>query len=171
VKKYLVFILAASFLGTISQAQSSKKSGPTLTWDLGGASGSRNGASYSEIHLGLNWHLTDYLTWRNSAFTRQGGTQNSVYGLDTSMRFEQKFLVDNGVPTFSIWGGPGLRISEKKNTALFAEAGVQVKAGGLNIGFGAKTLSYIDPGVDGSGNSLSKSETIYSIVLSGGGAL
>ncbi len=144
---------------------------PTLTYDLGGAAGTYVGQSYTEINLGLNWKLTDYLVWRNSVFARMVSGADNLYGLDTSLRLQHFVSSEDGKFGLGFFGGPGYRFSKVNASALFAEAGVQVKLGGLSIGGGVKYFNYANPGTDSKGAKLPSSDTVYFLILAGGGAL
>ncbi len=143
---------------------------PTFTYDIGASSGTYNGVSYSEINLGLNWHLNEYLVWRNSGFHRFGTRITSASGLDTSARFVFNTDGSESGLGLGIFAGPGYRISNKENSGVFGEAGVTVKAGGLNVGVGVKSISYNSPGENSDGTSRTKTDTTVFIILAGGGA-
>lgn len=180
IQKLVIFILTLFVFSSLAMAQVVKKKGkvtnsdaessskPTITYDLSGSVGSQNGNSYTEINLGLNWALTDWLTWRNAAFSRFGTNVDSVSGLDSSARFS--FLFGERGASVELFGGPGVRVASRDNNAAFAEGGLTLNLGGLHIGGGAKYLSYFSTRKDTSGVSLPKDETQYFIVLSGGGA-
>lgn len=144
---------------------------PTLTYDLGGAAGTYVGQSYTEINLGLNWKLTDYLIWRNSVFARMVTGADNLYGLDTSLRLQHYVASQDGRFGLGFFGGPGYRFSKTSASAIFAEAGVQVKLGGINLGGGVKYFNYPNPGNDANGTKLPSNDTVYFLILSGGGAL
>lgn len=144
---------------------------PKLTYDLGGAAGTYVGQSYTEINLGLNWKLADYLVWRNAVFARMVSGADNLYGLDTSLRLQHYASSDDGQFGLGFFGGPGYRISKTNASAFFAEAGVQVKLGGINLGGGVKYFSYPNPGNDSTGNKLPTNDTVYFLILSGGGTL
>jgi hypothetical protein len=141
-----------------------------MTYDLGASTGTYNSYSYSEITVGLNYYLTNFLIWRNALFTRMGTGVDSASGIDTSARF---FFDSQGEPGdfgFALFAGPGYRISNEKNSAFFAEGGAILKLGGLNIGGGVKSMIYANPGKDSRGNDLPKSDNILFIILGGGGS-
>lgn len=142
--------------------------GSTLTYDLGASSGSYGGESYSELNLGLNWYLQNWLNWRNAVFARFGnGETNS--GLDTSLRLESNNQGDNfGLKLFA---GPGYRFSTRDLSAAFGEAGVIFRVGGLSLGAGLKAMYYPNPGTDSKGETLSHSDTTYFLIIGGGGVL
>jgi len=147
----------------------SSESTKTFTYDLGASVGSYNGNSYSEITLGLNAYLNDFLIWRNALFNRFGTGVDSASGLDTSMRFFYDSRPEPGGVGFTVFAGPGYRISSEKNSAFFAEGGAVLKAAGLSIGGGVKSMIYANPGRDSQGVDLPKSDTVYFIILAGGG--
>ncbi len=141
----------------------------TLTYDLGASVGSYNGNSYSELTFGLNAYLTDFMIWRNALFTRFGSNIDSVTGLDTSIRFFYDSRPEAGSLGITLFAGPGYRISAEKNSAFFAEGGAVLKVVGLSLGGGMKSMIYTNPGKDSKGVDLPKSDTIYFIILAGGG--
>lgn len=142
-----------------------------LSYDLSASAGSYNGSSYTEINLGLNWFLQDWLNWRNSIFTRQGGDLPSVQGLDSGLRLSTSLGGEDGGPGLDAFAGPGVRFASNDNNAVFGEAGVIFKVGGLRLGLGAKALNYVSSRKDSNGLDLPKSDTQYFLILSGGGVL
>lgn len=154
-----------------SSNSQSNPQGSKLSWDLGGAFGTYGDFGYSEINLGLNWSLQDYLVWRNSVFTRFSSGGQSASGLDTSLRLQHSVSSQDGTYGLGFFGGPGYRISDAKYSALFGELGLRLKLGGLNIGGGVKAFSYSNPGLDRNGNQLPKTDTVMFLILSGGGSL
>lgn len=176
--KSLSALFAAILFTTNVYAQAPRKrvvksveSGPSqLTYDLSAATGSYNNNSYTEINLGLNWSLQDWLTWRNAIFTRQGASMDSVQGLDSSARFSTSMVSEGGFG-FDAFAGPGVRFATRDNNAIFGEAGLVFRLGGLRIGAGAKVLNYTTDRKDSSGSSLSKTDTQYFLILGGGGVL
>jgi hypothetical protein len=142
---------------------------PALSYDVGGATGSYNGDSYSEIHLGLNWFAQDWMNWRNSLFTQFGSTINTVYGLDSALLFEYSAYTQGRGAGVELFAGPGLRFATEKSNAVFGQAGVIFNLGGLHIGGGVQQLHYTDDRTDKNNYSLPKDETQYFIILSGGG--
>lgn len=166
-QKVLIFVVSLFTLNAHSKGYEE----PTLTYDLGGAAGTYVGQSYTEINLGLNWKLADYLVWRNAVFARMVSGADNLYGLDTSLRLQHYASSDDGRFGLGFFGGPGYRFSKTNASALFAEAGVQVKLGGINLGGGVKYFNYPNPGNDGAGNKLPSNDTVYFLILSGGGTL
>ena len=159
-----------------AQAQRFRKSAAArsnykISYDLGASSGSYNGYSYSEVNLGLNLSLSDSFVWRNSIFNRFGSNADSTLGLDTSLRYVFDSRPEAGEIGFHFFAGPGYRISNEKNTAAFAEAGATLRAGGLAMGLGVKSLYYNNPGKRSDGTELPKSDTELFIILAGGGSL
>lgn len=169
-----LFILCAFIFSLSAQAQKGTRSYSSgkslLTYDLGASSGSYNGASYSEINLGINYNFADSFTWRNSAFKRFGSNTTNEAGLDSTIRYNMDFRDENreGV---NIFFGPGVRVATEKKSAALAEAGIQISFGGLRVGGGAKYLHYFDPGSNSANVTLPKDETQYFITLAGGGNL
>lgn len=156
---------------TLGLAASATASAQSLTWDLGASTGSYNGIGYSEVNLGVNWSFTDYLIWRNSVFSRFPSTGDGVQGLDSSLRLHHAVYSDDGTFGLGFFGGPGYRFSSAAYSAAFAEAGLLVKLGGLQIGGGVKAFRYSNPGTDLTGAALPPDDVTYFIILSGGGAL
>lgn len=152
-------------------ARSDTSTSPTLTWDLGGSAGSYNGVSYSEANLGLNWFLSDGLVWRNSVFARFPSAGDGVQGLDTSLRLQHAVTSDDGSFGLGFFGGPGYRFTKAESAALFGEAGLTVKLGGLKIGGGVRAFRYANPGKALNGTTLPADDVTYFVILSGGGAL
>lgn len=141
-----------------------------LTYDLSASTGSTNGYSYTEINLGLNWFFTDWASWRNAAFSRQGQGMQSVQGLDSSLRFNGSLGADDSPFGVDAFAGPGVRVATNKYNAAFGEAGLVFRLGGIRLGAGVKALSYFaDREIDGV--SIPKNESQYFIIIGGGGAL
>lgn len=149
----------------------SEKSESRLTYDISGSQSQMNGRTYQEINLGVNWFWQDWLIFRNSAFQKQAQQEDTVYGLDSSLRLQQEFQSEDRVFGFKIFGGPGVRIASEKSNAYFGEAGVGLRLGGLNLGAGIKSLQYAETRTDSSGNRLPKTENQIFITLSGSGSL
>lgn len=141
-----------------------------MTYDLSASTGSNNGLSYTEINLGLNWFFTDWASWRNAAFSRQGQGMPSVQGLDSSLRFNAAVGSDDRSFGVDAFAGPGIRLATNKYNAAFGEAGVVFRLGGLRLGAGVKALNYFaDREIDGV--SIPKNENQYFIIIGGGGTL
>lgn len=153
------------------RAASTSSRSTTLSYDVSASTGSYNGFSYSEIHLGLNWGFNEYIVWRNSVFSRFGSYIETVNGLDSSLRFVFDTRTEDGGLGLALFGGPGYRFATAKNSAAFGEAGISLLFGGLRIGFGVKSFYYADPGQDSLGRNLPKTDTNYFIILAGGGTL
>lgn len=141
-----------------------------ISYDISASMGTQDGASYTEINLGINWALTESFTWRNSLFSRQGSAIESVQGVDSSMRYQVSAKSESGRTGFDAFLGPGVRIATKQHNAAFGEAGVVFTLGGLRLGGGVKALSYFSDRDNGLG-PLPKSETQYFLILAGGGTL
>lgn len=166
-KALSLFILICGLAGN-SFAQSS---GSRVTYDLSGSSGTRDGESFSEIHLGLNWFVQDHLNWRNSIFTQFGTEIKTVYGLDSEALFNWQAYTQSRQLGIEFFAGPGLRFATEKSNAVFGKAGVTFGIAGLRIGGGVQAFHYIDDRLDKNDNVLNKDEVQYFITLSGGGAL
>ncbi len=134
-----------------------------VTYDLGAAVGSYNNISYTEIGLGLNWFFNDYLVWRNALFSRFGSEIDSIYGLDSSVR--GVLGAGNSALGITVFAGPGYRFVSKGDNAPFLEGGLILKLAGFSLGGGAKALYYSNRA-----GGLPNQETIYFIILSGGGS-
>lgn len=147
-----------------------------LTYDLSASAGTYNDASYTEITLGVNWFVQDWLNWRNSVFTRQGSGMDSVQGLDSGLRLQTSSRTDDGTFGFDAFGfdafaGPGVRFASRSNNAVFGEAGLIFKVGGLRIGGGVKALNYVATREDQTGAALPKNDLQYFLILAGSGSL
>lgn len=142
-----------------------------LTYDVSGSQSNQNGRTYQELNLGLNWFLSDWLIFRNSAFQRQSQDQDTVYGLDSSMRLQHSLQNDENTLGVKVFGGPGVRIASEKSNAYFGEAGVGIRLGGINLTAGVKSLQYSERRLDSNGNKLPSTENQIFIGISGGGSL
>lgn len=165
------FVACLFLLCVCAQASWAQSDKPTFTYDIGASSGSNNGKSYSEIQLGLNWFMNEYVIWRNAAFTRFGSEIDSSAGLDTSIRLNYDMQTESGGLGLGVFGGPGYRISDKENSGIFGEAGIKVRAGGLALGVGVKSITYNSPGRAPDGTAFDKRDTTVFIIIAGGGAL
>lgn len=164
------FAVVLAFSSAEAATKQSSSEGSRLTYDLGFSNGSYSGASYTELNLGLNWFLSDWMIWRNSIFSRQSSVQEGrASGLDSSLRFQ--YSMNDGDLGFQAFAGPGYRFSSKSYSAAFAEAGATVKIKGLTLGLGAKTMVYTSPGEDSTGSKNPNQDTSYFIILGGGGTL
>lgn len=161
-KKWIAAVtIMFSFL---AQAQS------RFSYDLSGASGTRDNESFTEIHLGLNYFVKDWLNWRNSVFTQFGTDINTVYGLDTAALFNYEFYNHGRTLGVEFFAGPGLRFASENSNAAFGKAGITFGLGGLRIGGGVQHFLYFEDRTDKNDNTLNKDETQYFITLSGGGS-
>lgn len=149
---------------------SKPKGGSDFKYDVSASSGKYNDTTYTEINLGLNWQLSDWLVWRNAAFNRFGSGTNSITGLDTSLRVGSDVSSDDGTFGMEFFVGPGYRFASNDASAFFAEAGLGFKVAGIYLGVGAKSLQYVKTRQE-SGVDLPKSDTQVFIVLGGGGSL
>lgn len=168
-KKSCALFLAISFLSFSVFAASGSNS--TISYDLSGGSGTRDGETYSEIHLGLNYFVQDWLNWRNSVFTQFGTEVKTVYGLDSAALFNVDAYTSNRALGIELYAGPGVRFATEKSNAVFGKAGITFALGGLRIGGGVQALHYLEDRTDKNENILGKDETQYFIILSGGGTL
>lgn len=142
-----------------------------VSYDLSGSSGTRDGASFSEIHLGLNWFVNDWLNWRNSIFTQFGTDIKTVSGLDSEALLNYEAYTKNRSMGVEFFVGPGVRLANEKSNAVFGKGGVTLSLAGLRIGAGVQALHYFEDRLDANDNVLNKDETQYFITLSGGGRL
>lgn len=142
-----------------------------VTYDLSASFGTYNEKTYNEINLGLNWFLADWLNWRNSLFSRFGGDIDTVSGLDSSARFQGSLESDGGSFGIHAFLGPGVRLASQNYNAVFGEAGLIFKLGGLKIGGGVKSLYYFSDRQDSKTNlTLPKNDNQVFIILSGSGS-
>lgn len=162
-----VLLILGGLYSNSARAQSSSQN---LSYDLSGGIGTYNGNSYTEIDLGLNWYLKDWLNWRNSIFTQFGSSINTTYGLDTAAIFGTGFYSS---PKFGVevFAGPGLRFANEDASGYFGKAGLIFAMGPIRIGGGAQVTKYYDTRRDKYGFKMPDEEVQYFIVLSGGGAL
>lgn len=136
---------------------------PTLTWDLGASTGKAGGVSYTEANLGLNYYLKSWLVWRNALWGRFASGIDTIYGLDSSIRFI--YATGSRSLGFTAFAGPGYRFASQGISPPFAEAGVVFKLGGFNLGGGVKSLFF------NMVNSTYEADTQFFIILSGGGSM
>ncbi|MEK2646428.1 hypothetical protein [Bdellovibrio sp. BCCA] len=162
-KSILVFMMICG-MAVSSWAQS------RVTYDLSGASGTRDDESFSEIHLGLNWYIHDWLNWRNSIFTQFGTDINTVYGLDTAALFNWEAYTQGRGLGIELFAGPGLRFATEDSNAVFGKAGITFGLGGLRLGGGIQAFHYFEDRHDKQDRILNKDETQYFITVSGGGS-
>ncbi len=141
-----------------------------LTYDLSGGVGSYNGNSYTEIDVGLNWWMKDWLNWRNSVFTQFGSTINTVYGLDTALMVQGSLFTEGRGFGVDVFAGPGLRFASEDSNGAFGKAGLVLNLGGLRIGGGAQVTHYYSARKDKNDVKLPDDEVQYFIILSGGGS-
>ena len=143
---------------------------PTFTYDVMASTGAENNNSYNEVKLNVNWYVSDWLNWKNGVFTRFGTNVQSVSGLDSALL--ATYEIENEAKTLGVraFAGPGVRFASADNNAGTAEAGIVFKIAGLQLGGGAKYLSYFKTRKDTFGADLPKDGTQYFIVLAGGGS-
>ncbi len=165
-KQSIAFFISVFIFFTLQQAYAQQ----SLTYDVSGATGSYNGNSYSEIHLGLNWYAEDWLNWRNSLFTQFGSTIDTIYGLDTAALFEYKAYTQARGLGIELFAGPGLRFATQSSNAIFGQAAIVFALAGLRIGGGVQQLHYTQDRKDRNNYTLPQDETQYFITLAGGGA-
>ncbi len=158
-------------VATVSWGRSSS-GGSNVTYDLSASFGTYNEKSYNEVTLGLNWFVADWLNWRNSLFSRFGSGLDTVSGLDSSARFQGGLETDGGSFGLHAFAGPGVRLASQNYNAVFGEAGLIFKLGGLRIGGGIKSLYYLADRKDSTTNLvLPKNDNQVFIILSGSGSL
>jgi hypothetical protein len=161
-------------INSVSQAQSRRSvkqqdSFHHWTYDLGASTGSYNGNNYTELNLALNWNFSEYMTWRNSVFSRFGSNMDSVLGLDSSARLTLSSMGDSGLG-IKFFIGPGYRFSNSDNSAVFGETGLTIQVAGLSVGAGMKGLYYSKPGKNADGTDKPKTDSNIFLILAGGGA-
>lgn len=165
-KKLIAALLLITSFSSMSLAQGRSD----LTYDISGGVGSYNGNSYTEIDLGLNWYLKDWLNWRNSIFTQFGSTINTVYGLDTAMLVQGSLYTQGRGFGMDAFIGPGLRFASEDSNGVFGKAGLVFNLGGLRLGGGAQVTHYYESRKDKDNVKLPDDEVQYFIILSGGGS-
>lgn len=163
-KKNVATLLTVLLAGPLALAQS------RMSYDISGSSGTRDGESYSEIHLGLNYFANEYFNWRNSLFTQFGTEIKTVYGIDSAALFNYDLYSSSRTLGVEFFAGPGLRFATEKSNAVFGKAGVTFGLGGLRIGGGVQAFQYFEERTDKNDVVLGKNETQYFITLSGGGS-
>lgn len=137
---------------------------PPMTYDIGFAAGTYNDVNYSEINVGLNLFFTEMFTWRNALFGRFASKQDTITGLDTSLRMNLGAENSSSSMAVQTFLGGGYRFVSKGTNAPLAEAGLVARFGSFEIGGGAKALFYNEP-------ALPSTDVQYFIILSGGGSL
>lgn len=142
-----------------------------FSYDVRGGSGSYHGGSYTEINLGLNWNMKDWLTWRNALFTEFGSELKTVYGLDSSLLFQYEAFTQGRGLGVEMNAGPGLRFGTENSNAIFGTAGITFIFGGLALGGGVQALHYLADRMDRENRDLPPDEVRYYITISGGGRL
>ena len=142
-----------------------------LTYDVTGSQTNINGRTYQELNVAANWFASDWLIWRNSAFQRQAQDEDTVYGLDTSLRLQQEWTNSKRTLGFRIFGGPGARFASRRYDAYFGEAGVGIRLGGLLLSGGVKSYRYKNDREDNAGVRLPRNENHVFVTISGGGTL
>lgn len=150
---------------------SSKSSDSKFTYDLSASFGNYNDSSYNEINLGLNWIMGENVNWRNSIFNRFGSNTSSISGLDSSLRLQTTSTTEDETFGFHAFIGPGVRLASENWNAVFGEAGLVFKIGGINIGGGVKSISYLENRKDKSNQELPKNDQQVFLILSGGGSI
>lgn len=164
---YSIFL---AFFFSISLANAAP-SGSTVTYDVSGGSGTRDGETYSEVHLGLNWFVRDWFNWRNSVFSQFGSEVKTVYGLDSAALLNWDAYNSKKTLGVEFYIGPGVRVASEKSNAVFGKTGLTFALGGLRIGGGVQALHYLEDRTDKLDRVLGKDEVQYFITLSGGGVL
>lgn len=133
-----------------------------LRIDIGASTGNRNGTNYTEANVGINLLVTKGVIWRNALWGRFQSEVKEAYGIDTSVR-GQLDLGDykNGA---SLFVAPGYRFTTESSVdpAPFGEAGLTLRAGGISIGGGIKTIfnEWVKNGIE--------NDTQYFVTLGGG---
>lgn len=164
-KNFVFCFLFLSFFSSITLADNR----PTLTYDLSGGVGSYNNNSYTEVDLGLNWMVQDWLNWRNSVFSKFGSTINTVYGLDSALLLQSSMYTQGRGAGIDVFVGPGLRFASEDSNGAFGKAGLVLTLGGLHLGGGVQATHYFQSRIDKNSVKLPDDEVQYFIILSGGG--
>lgn len=165
--KILLSLLSVSFLtlSTVSTIAFAKDT-PFITGDVGGSTGTNNGVTYQEVHLGVNMNFTDWLTWRNAGFQRSGSKIKTITGLDSTLRLVLRTKYNGGGAHLFI--GPGYRwASGSENNAIVGEAGLGANYGGLGLSGGAKYLKYDKDRFDSDGDLMKNEDVNYFVSISG----
>lgn len=163
--KLLLTVLVVSHFLTLNVFAAAKDT-PFITGDVGGSTGTNNGNTYQEVHLGLNLNFTEWLTLRNNGFKRTGSNIKEVTGLDSTLRLVLRGKFDRG--SANLFVGSGYRwADESENNAVVTEAGLGAGYGGLGLSGGAKHLKYTKTRLDKSGAELKDEDITYFIGLSG----
>ena len=162
--KLLSLLLICLFFSPFAWSQDDSNQSQ-WTYDLGASLGSTSTTNYQELNLGLNYNFSSWLAWRNALFGRfssakeDGVTAEDTYGLDSSLRAD--FTTQLGESdSLTLFGGPGVRLDNDGNTEGFAEAGVNIRIGGLNVGGGVKSILTED-----------NNDTQFFLILNGTGQL
>jgi hypothetical protein len=131
--------------------------------DFGISTGSYEDQPYTEATYGLNLSLSEHRIWRNAVWGRFAGS--SVLGLESSLRWLYDSNPQKGGLGIAAFAGPGIRLSDAKNTGFFVDGGLLLKAAGFAVGGGLKLLYYSSPGIDAKGNLKSKSDSMVFLIL------
>lgn len=95
-------------------------------------------STYSEFNLGLNYHYSSFLAWRNALFYRSQSEADNFYGLDTSGR--AGFAFGSGAMGLSAFGGAGYRFVSEGDSAPFYEVGFVTRLLGMTFGLSYKEV-------------------------------
>ena len=115
--------------------------------------------------------MSEYLNWRNALFSRFDSSTENIYGLDSSLRLQTTAMTSDDSFGFHVFAGPGVRLASENWNAVFGEAGLVFKIGGIKIGGGIKSISYIENRKDKNNQELPKNDQQVFIILAGGGSL
>lgn len=162
--KFMLVLLFSLGVSAVSFAQS------RVTYDLTGSSGTRDGESFTEIHLGLNWFIKEHINWRNSVFTQFGNEIKTIYGLDTEALFNWEAYTQSRGLGIELFAGPGFRFASENSNAVFGKAGLTFGIAGLRIGGGVQAFHYWEDRKDKDENILDKDEVQYFVIIAGGGS-
>jgi hypothetical protein len=165
----LLALFSSLMISTMARAAGSR-SGSRVTYDVTGSQSTVEGRNIQELNLGLNWFLQDWLIWRNSAFQRQGQDIESTYGLDSSLRLQTEISNKEKTLGFRFFVGPGVRLTNTRASASFAEAGIGLRLGGLLFSVGGRSMHYFTTQQDKIGQTLPRDQTQVFVTISGGGA-
>ena len=154
--KRSLFCLFLSLAGVSASAKD-------FTYDIGLATGSTQGHDFLEYHFGLNYHMLEWLAWRNSFFYQSIEGADSRYGLDSTGNLLGNVKLTEDI-TWRMNAGAGYRLLSAGKSAPLIEGGTGFNFGGLSLGAGAKIVlnSLVD--------SSAKDDVIYTIQFGGQGA-
>jgi hypothetical protein len=133
-----------------------------LRFDIGASTGKTGDTTYTEANLGISLQVVRGLVWRNSLFGRFQSETKDLYGIDSSIR--GVLDLGDGETGLNLFVAPGYRFTSDsdREPAPFGEAGLTLRAGGISIGGGIKTIfnKWVNSGLE--------NDTQYFVTLGGG---